>query len=293
MPRVDEEVSDKVLRVPNPASFCTSAESRSSEMLATIFWMRGSAFGGVISWANNAPGCARNAKSRSRTVGSLRIFGRMLASVVVRLKTGHVRLKADTTNVRLKPDTTHARYPARRARDAHAWPRDRRNGSAGGRENLRVAVRGSVSNPHCDAALCPHAGCDDTCRLHEAVQAGPHAAHDGSAGREGDRDADLSSQLLSQQSTARESLLRSARRFLPGPRSVNDGRPGDAAGCRPEDGEPGADSRVQERPEHLCGHARAPHLESSRLGEDAPAGGNGAGALSIDGVSLVAAAQSD
>src|SRR5215203_1590422 len=118
-----------------------------------------------------------------------------------------VRLKADTTHVRLKADTTHARPPARRARDAHAWPRHYRDGPAGGREDFRVAVRGSVSDPHCDPAVCAHTGCDDALRLHEAVQAGPHATHDGASRCEGDRDADLSSQLLSQQGAARESLL--------------------------------------------------------------------------------------
>src|SRR5262245_50503225 len=41
--------------------------------------MRGSASGGVMSWAIDTPGCARSATSS--TVGSLRIFGRMLASL--------------------------------------------------------------------------------------------------------------------------------------------------------------------------------------------------------------------
>ena len=51
-------------------------------------------------------------------------------------------------------------------------------------------------------------------------------------------------------------------------------------GCRPQDREPGADSRFQEPAQHLRGHARPPHLESPRLGHDGDARGDGAGAVS-------------
>ena len=40
-------------------------------------------------------------------------------------------------------------------------------------------------------------------------------------------------------------------------------------GCRAQDREPRAHPGVQEPPEHLRGHARAPHREPARLGEDA------------------------
>jgi endonuclease III-like uncharacterized protein len=50
--------------------------------------------------------------------------------------------------------------------------------------------------------------------------------------------------------------------------------------------------RVPERSEYLRGHTRASHLESSRLGEDTRAGRDRAGAVSIDGVAVVAIAQS-
>ena len=45
----------------------------------------------------------------------------------------------------------------------------------------------------------------------------------------------------------------------------------EAAGCRQEDREPGADPRLQEPAEHLRRHARPPHLEPARLGQDAHA----------------------
>ena len=47
------------------------------------------------------------------------------------------------------------------------------------------------------------------------------------------------------------------------------GRDGDAAGRRTEDGESRDDPRVQQPAEHLRGHARAPHRQPLRLGEDA------------------------
>ena len=49
-------------------------------------------------------------------------------------------------------------------------------------------------------------------------------------------------------------------------RAAHDGRPADAARRRPQDGEPGADSRAPQRRQHLRRHARAPHLESTGLG---------------------------
>ncbi len=66
------------------------------------------------------------------------------------------------------------------------------------------------------------------------------------------------------------------------PRAIDDGGAGDAAGCRPKDGEPGADPRVQEPAQHLRGHARASHLESSGLGADRRSRRDGAGALPSD-----------
>ena len=49
-------------------------------------------------------------------------------------------------------------------------------------------------------------------------------------------------------------------------RTVDVGRARDAAQRRPEDGKPGADSWLQEPPQHLRGHPRPPHLESTGLG---------------------------
>ena len=46
---------------------------------------------------------------------------------------------------------------------------------------------------------------------------------------------------------------------------VDDGGAADAAGCGPEDREPGADPRAPERGEHLRRHARSPDC-SNRLG---------------------------
>ena len=63
-------------------------------------------------------------------------------------------------------------------------------------------------------------------------------------------------------------------------RAVDDGGAADAAGRRPQDGEPGADSRARQPRQHLRRHARAPHRESARLGRDADAGRDRARALS-------------
>src|SRR3712207_7045404 len=53
-------------------------------------------------------------------------------------------------------------------------------------------------------------------------------------------------------------------------RSAADARgAGHATRRGPQDGEPGADTRVQERPEHLRGYPRPSHFEPAGLGADA------------------------
>ena len=47
-----------------------------------------------------------------------------------------------------------------------------------------------------------------------------------------------------------------------------DGGAADAAGRRPQDGEPRADPVARQPRQHLRGHARAPHREPARLGAD-------------------------
>ena len=85
-----------------------------------------------------------------------------------------------------------------------------------------------------------------------------------------DREADLSGQLLPEQGRVREGLLRDAGVAVRRQGAVHDGGADVAAGRRAQDGQPGADPRVQEPRQHLRGHARAPHLEPDGMGEDEP-----------------------
>src|SRR5205085_938251 len=72
------------------------------------------------------------------------------------------------------------------------------------------------------------------------------------------------------------------------PCALDHGGSADAAGPRQEDREPGDDTRLQQRPEHLRRHARAPHLEPARVGEDETPRRDGTGALRGDRRALVA-----
>ena len=81
----------------------------------------------------------------------------------------------------------------------------------GRREDLRGSGRGSVSDSDRDAAVRPYSGRDDACRVHPVVQASAHAARARQAPGPGDRAADLSRRLLSEQGAAREGVLRDAR----------------------------------------------------------------------------------
>ena len=105
----------------------------------------------------------------SKTAGNLRICGRMLASVTgsgCHLRADALRRPRSRT-LRWSPPkggTTYARYSARRARDAQAWPCDHRDGPAGRREGLGIAGRGSIPDIDCHAALGANAGRDDAPR---------------------------------------------------------------------------------------------------------------------------------
>ena len=100
------------------------------------------------------------------------------------------------------PFAPHGR--ARRARHACLVARDRRHGAPGDREDLRVAGRGRVPGSHRDPALGAHAGRDHARGVDAAVPPRAHAADDGEAERGGDREADLSGELLPEQGALRE-----------------------------------------------------------------------------------------
>src|SRR6185503_9421995 len=102
----------------------------------------------------------------------------------------------------------------------------------------------AVPDSHRHAPLRAHAGRDDARGVDAAVPPGPNAAVDGEAAGEGDREADLSRQLLSEQGAPREGVLPDAPRSLRRAGAVDAGGAGDAAGRRPEDREPGDDSRL-------------------------------------------------
>ena len=194
-----------------------------------------------------------------------------------------------------------AGHPARRG-GAHRRPRRRERarghgalaraitglGAAGRREDLREPGGRPVPGADRHRAVGADAGRDDARGLDTALQAGADAADDGDAVGQRDRDAHLSGELLSPQGAPRESRVPEAGPRLRRPGARHDGGAADAAGRRPQDRQPGADPGVQEPAQHLRRHARAPHLEPARLGADAHARGDRAGAVRGDGRALVA-----
>ena len=119
----------------------------------------------------------------------------------------------------------------------------------------------TIPDSHRHAALRSNAGCNDACRVDAALQACPDAADIGQGSNQGNRAADLSGQLLSQQSAARAGVLRDAHGTFWRASAADDGRAGHAAGGRPKDRKSRHDPGVQEPREHLRRHARPPHLE--------------------------------
>jgi hypothetical protein len=115
--------------------------------------------------------------------------------------------------------------------------------------------------------------------------------NNGQAHREADRTTDLSGQLLSPQGASREGHVPDPGRPISGSRAGDDGGVTDAAGSRPEDREPGPDSGVPEREEHLRRYARAPDFKSAGVGGNPNAGRDRTGALCGDRPTVVAGDQ--